>query len=142
MHTNCAVMKDITMTSLRWKLTRWKSRGDTHTTRIITKLTANELPVYVRIDKHSTQCCLSSPVSEGFPSFLVFAGATLAGVERSDWENRIKMCIRTVTTAKPDTVNAIPLREDKREDHWRNFSAPKIRRHAQEVTTWSRQSVK
>ena len=63
------------------KVKRW---GDTHTTRIITKLIANDLSVHVRIDKHWTQRYLSSPVSEGFPSHLGFAAATLAVVERSD----------------------------------------------------------
>lgn len=61
----------------------------------------------------------------------------MEGVERSDCENRIKMCIRKVTKAKPNAKSAMPFHEYRSEDHWRNFRAPNISRHAQEVTTYS-----
>lgn len=61
--------------------------------------------------------CLSCVVCSSSLLFLGFDGTTLAGVERSDWEKRIKICIRTVTIPKPNAENAMPFHEDKSEDH-------------------------
>lgn len=80
-------------------------------------------------------CGLTCGVPEGSPWFLGFAGTTLAGVERSDWENWIKTCIRTVTMANTTAENAIPFHEDRSEVHCKNFKAPKTSRHTQAITT-------
>jgi hypothetical protein len=48
--------------------------------------------------------------------------------------------MRKVTKAKPTADIAIPFREYKSEDQWRNFRAPNISRHAQEVTTCSKKN--
>lgn len=64
-----------------------------------------------------TYRCLSCVVCSSSLLFLGFDGTTLAGVERSDWEKRIKICIRTVTIPKPNAENAMPFHEDKSEDH-------------------------
>ena len=67
---------------------------------------------------------MSDLVSKCSPPFFGFAGAILAGVERSDCEKRIKMFIRKVMRAIPTAENAIPFHEYKSEDQWRNFKAP------------------
>jgi hypothetical protein len=48
---------------------------------------------------------------------LGFEGETLAGFERSDCENIIKICMSAVTIAKLNIENAIPFQEDSSEDH-------------------------
>ena len=75
------------------------------------------------------------------PLFFGFAGATLAGVERSDCENRIKTCMRAVTTTKPTVENATPFQDDSSEVHWRNFTDPATTRQAQDMTTCSQHKI-
>lgn len=97
----------------------------------------DEVSYVLKICGHRIQSCLLPLGSDDSPPFLGFAGATFAGVERSDWENLMRMFIRTVTMPNPTAVNEIPFHEDRSEDHCKNFRVPKIRRHAQEITTCS-----
>ena len=73
--------------------------------------------------------------------FFALAGATFAGVDRSDCENLINMCIRTVIMARPTTENAIPFQEENNEVQRRNFQAPKTTKHVQEMTTCLKSSI-
>ena len=45
---------------------------------------------------------------------LGLAGVTLAGVDRSDWEKRMRICMRTVTMARQDAENVRPFHEDNK----------------------------
>lgn len=62
-------------------------------------------------------------------------GATLAGVDFSAFENWIKICIRIVTAAKQIAEKVMPFHEERIEDRWKTFHAPKISSRAQEHTT-------
>lgn len=90
--------------------------------------------VYYPITIVSTYCFLSSPIPKVSP-LLGFVGATLAGVDRSDLENWIKNCIRSVTIAKPNTEKVMPFHEEKSEDPWKTLKAPTMSKIAQEMTT-------
>lgn len=79
--------------------------------------------------------------SDCSPLFFGFAGAILAGFERSDCENKIKMCMRPVTTAKPKVENATPFQDDSNEDHCRNFTKPTTIKQAQDSTTCSQHEI-
>ena len=68
------------------------------------------------------------------PHWLGLGGIKrLAGLERSDWVNCIKNCMRTVTVAKPNAENARPIQEDKSDVHCKNFKLTKMRRQIQDV---------
>ena len=86
-------------------------------------------------------CCLSFLASSCPPLFFDFARAILAGFERSDCENWIRICISAVTTAKPKAENATPFQEESNEDHCRNFTDPATTRHAQDITTCSQHEI-
>lgn len=45
------------------------------------------------------------------------------------------MCIRRVTSPKPNAENATPFHDDSSEDHWRNFKAANKTTQAQDMTT-------
>ena len=68
-------------------------------------------------------------------SFFGLEGATLAGLERSDWENRMKRCITAVTNNKPSAAMAAPFHVDSNADHLKNLNVANNRRHAQDNTT-------
>lgn len=81
-------------------------------------------------DTKCIHCCLSS-LSEESTLFLT----TLAGVDRSDCENWIKICIRIVTTAKATAENVKPFHDENSEKRWITFKVPKISTMVQEQTT-------
>ena len=88
----------------------------------------------------SVQCCLSCLTSDDDDDddstvFLSFAGATLAGVERSAWLNCINTCIRAVISPSVAAEKAIPFHVDRRADHWRNFITPRTMVTPQAITT-------
>lgn len=66
---------------------------------------------------------------------LGLEGATLAGVDRSDWEKRTKTCIITVTSSKIAADIAIPFQVESSLDHWKNLYVHQLRRQNQEKTT-------
>lgn len=55
-------------------------------------------------------------VSSGSPLLLGLTETTFAGVDRSDWEKRMRICMRTVTMARQDAEKVRPFHEDKKEE--------------------------
>lgn len=73
--------------------------------------------------------------SVGPHSFFGLVGATLAGVDRSDWEKSTKMCMMTVTISKPSIEKPIPFHVEKREDHLKNLNKANDKMLDQNMTT-------
>lgn len=120
---NCYKITDLDGRSNSRSIKAWEEVNSTN---------ANDF--YYPISIVSPYCCLSSLIVEVSP-LLGFAGATLAGVDRSALENWIKNCIRIVTIAKPIAEKVMPFHEEKSDDPWRTLKAAKMSKIAQEMTT-------
>ncbi|KAI5409728.1 hypothetical protein KIW84_055252 [Lathyrus oleraceus] len=75
------------------------------------------------------------PDSQWLDGKHVVVGVTLAGLECSACVNKIKLCIRPVTTAKSKVENATPFRDDNNEDHCRNFTESETTTKTQDRAT-------
>ena len=125
-----------------WTKREWWYQGGIHLGFVSYNKTDTLLVVvFDPLDPSFYFCFSSTSVWEDGPDWWLsfgLAGATLAGVERSDWEERIKICIQRVMMPRPSADNAMPFHEEKRFDQCKNFIAPRVSRHAHDRTTWKR----